>query len=480
MDAWRNCVAGLAVAVAVLGALPAQAATAAYRVRMLQQDPVRLEVTATLPVDGDALEMTRSWPGDIPEVADAGWPGLVHGLEVRDAAGHAIPVQTRGPSGWRLAAPHSGPLQLRYEVDYAPLAAQGWPAMREAAYGEAGTFVALGRSLFVTTPASTGARVVFELPPGWNAATPWQEGPPGTFTVASVDDLVENLLVLGRDPVDRVRVGDWDVSVLALGHWRPLRREILDTLDSVLDGYTRALELGGGSRYLVVMLPAPERGGEAFRASFAMTLDVAPSAGNRAAWANLVAHELFHRWNGWTWRGEDYASSQWFQEGFTEYAANLILLQRDVVPPQAFAARLGEHVGNYGRLATPLDAPGTRKGQPLYSGGALAAFTIDTLIREASDGQRDVWDLFRALDARTGHGARAYAWPDLLAALQDVAPGDWEGFHARYIHGTGKLPVQDALARAGLRLSQTDAPRVDADPRAGNDARRRWPELAEH
>jgi predicted metalloprotease with PDZ domain len=44
-----------------------------------------------------------------------------------------------------------------------------------------------------------------------------------------------------------------------------------------------------------------------------------------------IAHELFHSWNGHRIAPADYASPQWLSEGFTEYFANLALVQEEVI-----------------------------------------------------------------------------------------------------------------------------------------------------
>ena len=75
------------------------------------------------------LSMAESRPGDAPDLADAGWPALVQPLRVTEADGHAVAVTSVGPTGWKLARSISGPLTLRYEVDYAPLAARGWQSV---------------------------------------------------------------------------------------------------------------------------------------------------------------------------------------------------------------------------------------------------------------------------------------------------------------------------------------------------------------
>ncbi len=464
-----------------VGAQPG-GATATYELQVLLAGQARVAVRATLPSDGAVLTMADSRPADVPELADAGWPALVQHLRVTDSGGAAVGVTSTGPTGWTLARSVTGPLTLEYEVDYAPLAARGWPAPREAAFADADHLMMIGRSLFITTPVQLASDVRFALPRGWKAVVPWPAatGPrrsatAATATATSSDDLAENLVVFMRGAPDLLTAGGFNLEVVALGHWQPARSEVRRALGAALQQLVALIGFDGHADYLVVLLPQPERGGESYRASFALTVDAAPSRANVGDWSNTIAHEVFHYWNGWRLQGSDYASSQWFQEGFTEYAANLALVSGGLIRPDEFFAKLAAHVVKYRRLATPLDAPGSHKGPPLYSGGALVAFTWDTMIREATHGERGIGDMLRGLLRNTKGGARHYAWPDMEAALEDVAPGDWAEFQRRYIHGTEPLPLAEAFARVGLRMSQGDdgAIRIEPDPAASEPARAR-------
>ncbi len=449
--------------------------TARYLLQLHRTGQTRIAVRATVPSEGGLLTMAESRPGDIPELADAGWPALVQHLRVTDAAGEAVGVASAGPTGWTLARSVSGPLTLDYEVDYAPLAARGWPAPREAAFADADHLMLIGRSLFITTPAQRRSEVRFALPRGWQGVVPWTavRAPRPSAIAASTDDLSENLLVFLRGTPDVLTAGGFNLKVVALGHWQPARAEVRRVLGAALQQLVKLIGFNGHADYLVVLLPHVEHGGESFRASFALTVSAAPSRSNLNDWANTIAHEVFHYWNGWRLVGADYPSSQWFQEGFTEYAANLALVSGGLCGPDAFFAKLATHLSRYRTLTTPLDAPGTRKGPPLYSGGALVAFIWETLIREATHGERGIGDMLRALLRTTDGGARHYAWTDIQAALESVAPGEWKDFHRRYIHGTEPLPLAEALARVGLRLAKGghDALRIEPDPAASEPAK---------
>lgn len=448
---------------------------ATYTVRMLQTAPPRLAVTATLAINGKALEMATTRPADIPEVGDRGWPALVRNLKVSDATGRSVALKSAGTRGWELQQPHTGRLTLDYEVDYSLLASNGWPAPREAAFGDPTHFTFVGRSLFITTREVDSSIVTFVLPRSWQHVTPWRPTAKSqnTLSVGAAKDLTENLIVLSRSDPDAVTAGGFRVFVTPLGHWQGARPEVKQVLRGVLPQLVRLIGFEGRERYSIVLLPTLETAGESYRQSFAYTFEAAPTRGNRALWGRLIAHEVFHYWNGWRLHGADYVSSQWFQEGFTEYAANLAMVTSGVVTPEDFRQQLSKHISNYRRLTTPLNAPGSRKGPPLYSGGALVAFCWDVQIRQASGGKRNLGDFFRTLWRQTSDGQRPFEWQDIRVALNTVAPGDWDGFFNAHIKGTEPLPLGRILSHVGMRLAKNadGSPRVELDPAAPASAK---------
>jgi predicted metalloprotease with PDZ domain len=422
---------------------------ATYDVTLISTNPPKLTVVARLPVEGRALEMDSTRPADIPEVAERGWPGLVGNLKVVDAGGRSLATTSVGAKGWELAESISGRVTLSYEIDYAPLAARGWPAPREAGLADEGHVVLIGRSVFITSPSTT-ATVAFTLPAGWRAVTAWPES-------AAAKDLTENMLAFTRPAPEIVTAGGFRLLVVPMGFWEPVRGEVRRVLGSVIPALVAQTRTKERKSYLVVLLPVADDGAESYRASFALTVPEPPSRANSAAWGKMIAHEAYHQWNGWALRGKDYPSSQWFQEGFTEYAADIALTSSKLATSADFLKLLAVHVGNYRKLTTSLEAPGSHKGPPLYSGGALVAFAWDAQIREATGGKRNLWDFMHALWERTKGGTELYAWPDLQAALQATAPGDWEAFHRDHIQGTAPLPLDRAFAGAGIRFD----PRAD-------------------
>lgn len=460
------------------GSKDAGAAPATYSVSVQQLSPPRLAVTARVPVKGNVLQMETTRPGDIPEILKKGWPALIRRLKVSDESGRSIEVAGTGPAGWELKGMHEGSLSVAYEVDYSTPAALGWPAPRETAFADSEHIVFVGRSVFVTTPEVRSSHVTFSLPPGWSAVTPWSAagGSKREFVIDSLEELVENLIVLSRPRPERVTAGGFRVFVTPMGHWRAATREIDRILRGVMPRFVKLMGFRENRGYSIILLPILEKGGESFRGSFAMTTDVPPSRMNRSSWGRTIAHEIFHYWNGWRMTGSDYASSQWFQEGFTDYAADWAMVSSGLIAPGGFLGRLADHIRNYRELTTALAAPGGRKGPPLYSGGALVAFCWDVQIRRATGGAKTIGDFLRALWRETDGGRRTYAWKDVQAALAQTAPLDWNAFFRAYIQGIEKIPLDEIFSEAGLRIAtRADGfPVVERDPVTPETAKPLW------
>ena len=181
----------------------------------------------------------------------------------------------------------------------------GWPAPRETAFKDSTHFVFIGRSLFITTAEVRSGIVTFELPSPWKAVTPWVPvGSKGDeFAVDAAKDLTANLIILSTTEPGSVTTGGFHVSFTPMGHWLSASSEVERVLKGVVPQFMKLIRHDDSAYYSVVLLPMQEYGGEAFRSSFAMTVDVPPSPSNLPMWGHTLAHEIFHYWNGSRLRG---------------------------------------------------------------------------------------------------------------------------------------------------------------------------------
>jgi predicted metalloprotease with PDZ domain len=332
--------------------------------------------------------------------------------------------------------------------------------------------------MFITTREVGASRVTFELPKGWRPVTPWEPRPKSAteFSVSSANDLVANLLVFSRSAPDVVTAGAFRLLVAPMGQWKASRNEVRRVLGAVVPRLVELVKDEQRANYLVVLLPVVEEGGESYRHSFALTMEEKPTRANSAVWGNLIAHEVFHLWNGWTLVGADYPTSQWFHEGFTEYAANVSMVTAKLISQGEFLQKLSDHVAKYRQLTTGLEAGGSHKGPPLYSAGALVAFSWDAQIRQATSGKSNLWNFVNALYERTGRGERPYTWTDIQEALSATAPLDWAAYFDLHIRGNEPLPLEPALASMGLRWADASdgTPRIEVDPNAPASSKDLW------
>ncbi|MEM8757878.1 MAG: PDZ domain-containing protein [Planctomycetota bacterium] len=207
----------------------------------------------------------------------------------------------------------------------------------------------------------------------------------------------------------------------------------------------------------------------------------------------LVTHEYFHTWNVKRFRPvgitpydydkENYTTLLWLVEGTTSYYDELLLVRAGIVDADWYIDRTASTIGSVmnraGRHRSSLsqssyDAWLKFWGQPspdhsnttvnFYSHGSMASMCLDLMIRDATDNARSLDDVMRVLNERYDWRENGYTPGDVRAIAAEVAGTDMAEFFDRYIDGTEPPPFAEALAIAGLELTQDDA---DGPPTLG-------------
>ena len=425
-----------------------------YVISLESLDAPAIEVVARLEMTGDRLLMDSIQASHLPD----GWGTFVQGLSVVDARGSAVPVERDGPARWRLAHTVAGPVTVRYRVDLG-FTREPWPVGNEQA-GQSMTdaLYIVGRPLFVLSNGTGAYRVRFRLPAGFRVSTPWTavDGEPGVFLARDATSLVRNPIVIGRHEEVRFRRGPFDFTLALPGEAGRSRERVSAALDGVLDEYLAMLPGTTPGRYVMVYFYAAADDGEGFAdgAAFTTTDEVAEE--NRLVWANFLAHELMHYWNGMRVQGRGpRASWQWFSEGVTEYMANLALVRAGVIDEAAFLEKVERHLGNYlyfgSSPAFPrigLEEAGTQKGTyrfGVYDGGWTVAFCLDTQMRLSTDGRVGMEHLLaRLYDERI-----AYDLETLADLIDDMSGVDAADFLRHHVAGAEAMPVGRCAEAAG-------------------------------
>ena len=156
----------------------------------------------------------------------------------------------------------------------------------------------------------------------------------------------------------------------------------------------------------------------------------------------LVWHEAFHLWNGNGVKMKDSGSAPWLHEGMAEYAALTAAVSSGVIDEAQARAALNARMRDCRSMLgdDDYDPERLRKGQAIYDCGVVVQWLADLEERRASDGRRDVFDLWKEmLDAgRGGDGYgvtefRARLRPDTAVAVLMDGPGAerWAELEAR-------------------------------------------------
>jgi predicted metalloprotease with PDZ domain len=202
----------------------------------------------------------------------------------------------------------------------------------------------------------------------------------------------------------------------------------------------------------------------------------------------LLPHEFSHAWNGKFRCPAGLATPDfnvpmrdsllWVYEGLTEYSAAVLAtragLWSEEFGREAFANLAANMDRNRAGRAwrdledtteqpvitprRPLSWLSWQRTEDYYTEGELLWLDVDTRIRELTNDKRSLDDFTRAFFGGSGGGMGpvTYTFGDVVQALKNVAPFDWEKFLNERLHGHGPGAPLDGLTRGGWKLVYTE------------------------
>lgn len=448
-----------------------------YRLRMPEPHThlfhVELEASG---VAGPARLVMPSWtPGSY---LMREFPRNVVSLEASDGAGRPLGARKTDKNTWAVDAPEGGVLRARWVVHADEL------SVRTSHMDASHAFVS-PTSVFAYLDGRRDEplRLEVEPPAGWRVTTALEEdGGPTAFRAAHYDELADSPLEIGTHETFAWEVegkthryavwgrGNWDRDRLMLDTSRIVRAEAA---------------LFGGLPYrsysIILHLSPGGAGGLEHRESTVLLADRWSFRGPAyESFLGLVAHELFHAWNGkrirpavlgpFDYTREAYTRELWVVEGLTTYYTDLLLRRAGVISQGRYLDKLGETITRQqqlpGRRVQPVedasldawikfyrpDANTPNATISYYQKGGLVGLLLDLEIRSATGNGRSLDDVMRALWERWG--ARDVGFPEgaVEAVASEVAGRDLKPLFDRWLRSTEELDYDAALAAAGLAL----------------------------
>lgn len=344
--------------------------------------------------------------------------------------------------------------------------------------------------------------VSVKLPPGWDYATALEtaskSGDTVRFKTDSWETVIDSPLFAGKymrkfdlDPGGRSRVtlnvmGDEPGQVDPPADVIAVHRELVKQADKLYG----ARHFNHYDFLLSVSDKLATSGTEHQRSS-----DNGVRSGYFVAWnsgfvsKDLLAHEYTHSWNGKYRRPADLwtpafntpmrAALLWVYEGQTQYWGHVLAARAGFVTKQQALDLIANNAATYdtrtGRQWRPLvdetmdPVIAARRSLPwrdwqrsedYYSEGQLIWMDVDTLIREKTGNKKSLDGFARAFfGVNDGDwGQLTYTRKDLVAALNKLAPMDWEAFFRAHVDEVAVKAPLDGLERGGYRLVYGDTP----------------------
>jgi predicted metalloprotease with PDZ domain len=203
---------------------------------------------------------------------------------------------------------------------------------------------------------------------------------------------------------------------------------------------------------------------------------------------NISAHEFFHLWNvkrirpatlePLDYTHEMYTRALWFAEGVTNTYGSYALVRSGIWNKQEFYSDLASQITEL--EARPADQWQSAEQSSLdawlekyalynqpghsvsyYTKGQVLGMLLDILIRDRTDNEHSLDDVFRAMNQDFARQGKFYRDSlDVRLTAEKIAGSSLADFFAKYVSDAQPLPYRSFFAVAGLTLQEKEVARA--------------------
>ncbi len=466
-----------------IGAPPAEAGVR-YRIELVDPRLPRLHLSVELPGDAD---------GQSELALDDGWGGVTGAgadlelVEARTLDGQPLESHRESPSSWIVRhAPGAslvatfalGPTEHRGRLGgsehYLPIVEPGlvhliganaWPTPRHLDQAAA-------RAIELEWCGFEEA--------GWSVLSSFGAGPGARRLELPLDRFRHALFLAGELHLLSRPIRGSELLVAVYGDdWATPLEDFADLSAEIVAAERGFFDDFDQPCYLISLIPIGASqpgsdflGGTGLTNSFALfllpgaTLSLERASGLSLSW--LLAHEMFHAWNGNTIRlAEPEKLAYWFSEGFTDFYARRLLHGAGFLTDEEYVDSWNERLRAY--ASNPArNAPAQRiqeafwsdrdVGRLPYERGDLVALLVDHSIRTVSAGARSLDDLMRELVRRALDGQGSMSNEDLLEAIAEASDAATAAAVRCIVVDGADVELAPDAAGPGLLLVPIDVP----------------------
>lgn len=313
--------------------------------------------------------------------------------------------------------------------------------------------------------------VVFDVPKGSTVTVPWEsekgvyypnqgfygENMPGL--VGKEDNMMQSTIAIGDFVKIGAMVGETAVSVAVPTQWERTRQ--LETAEDVfllIDYYNNLFETSIGNHYMVAYSDETHTGNMIWAGEWSLSQGTAAQGNDYKL--TMIAHQMFHRWNGWTWGWDTdrEVMADLLMEGNNRYyegksSATLIeelhhMSNNDITYLETIYKQYLDRYESKDIVAY-ADSKSTSSNDTLtwtsYNFGALIWLGLEIELYEDTNGKVSVDDIMAAINKEYGNYNGYMKYEDLLRIMKDLSGKDYSSFFNKYVFGTDFLDLSSAF-----------------------------------
>ncbi len=433
-----------------------------YLVTIRETSPRLAHVNASVTPDGREIRMNEEGVHGLKN----GWATFVENIKATDKYGRPYDVIEKNDSRWELKDYKSGNIKLSYDVRLGHDQVDIKFGDNGAAYRTPDGVMWAGRALFIVGKPARDISVRFELPKSWKVTTPWEQirSVNHKFRVRGTKDLVNSAFFAGNHFESNLSSGQVTLRLALSGkNARGMRGLIEAGAKRYLDYYGRVFRSKTKASMLMIASDRSYWGGEVMGRAISLSIGGKPPEGVNplSVLSHVIAHEIFHIFSLQRIEiGNEDANSpslQWFYEGFSaEYAAWLVRLRLGEISEEAFLAELVNQQEKYkAKLEGVLTLVSAGKDKSenydlVYSGGFVAAISLDFLIRSETNGKKSLDDLWIYLLKRFPTGGEPLTKSKVSKAIKEVYGNSVSKAFEGYINSPDEIPFFKNAELLGL------------------------------
>ncbi|MEE4001133.1 hypothetical protein V1T75_12390 [Tenacibaculum sp. FZY0031] len=406
----------------------------AYVITISKDQPRVAKVRAKLHPDGNLIKMNEFNEHGL----ENGWATFVENVQVSDSHGRSLKVIAKENSQWELPDYKEGIVNLSYQVnlkhDLLVPAIKGGD--NGAAYANNDGVMWAGRALFIGGKPTTNIRVQFDLPTNWNVTTQWRKLAKigGIFKADTSNDLFYSAFFAGTHKHTELITGNVSLRIAMSGNFTDaMSTKIKEQVELYFKYYGDRYKSPLKAQMVLILGDRDYGGGEVMGKAISISLsprtkkEMAINNGMTNNTSRLIAHELFHSFAFDQLEVDDSGKKaslyEWFNEGFgAEYGAFTALVRTGVLTESEFLDEVLYRMKEYqtavdGKLT--LVSAGKDKfkySTTVYWGGLMAAISLDFLIRNETNGKKNLDDLWAYLLKTYPKKGEALTFPKIYDA----------------------------------------------------------------